>query len=93
MRNDKPIFEEELIEKNGLTPTDEESTGSRTPKTGKAFNSRYVQVRKVPSSNAPVVETMKLGDQAEILEKLPGFYKIKIGNHIGFVASNYFKED
>lgn len=101
--NETIVLEEEEIvveekkptKKNSQTSAEEKSKGSGKPKTGKAANSRYVQVRKGASGSSQVVTTMNLGEEAEILERMTGFYKVrtKKGGYVGFVASNYFKED
>lgn len=82
-------------DKNGQVPTDEGSKASGKAKTGTAANSRYVRVRKVPAANSQVVAVMNAGEKAEILDRIPGFYKVRTvkGGHVGFVASNYFMED
>lgn len=95
------LYEKSIIEerkptkKNSQASADEKSKGSGKPKTGKAANSRYVRVRKGASESSQVVTIMNLGDQADILDRVPGYYKVqtKNGGHVGFVASTYFKED
>lgn len=89
------VTEEKKSTKKSQASAEEKSKGSGKPKTGKAANSRYVQVRKGASGSASVVTTMNLGEEAEILDYIPGFYKIKTkkGGYVGFVASQYFKED
>lgn len=87
-------FNKNIDNTNSWAPADEGLEGSGSPKTGKAVNSRYVRVRRGPSGSAQVVVTMNAGDKAEILDRLPGFYKIRTKDgHVGFVASNYFKEE
>lgn len=85
----------ETVEKPSPTPTDEESKKTERVKRGTAVNSRYIRVRKGPSSSAQVVTIMNAGDKATILDRLSGFYKIETekGKHVGFVASQYFTED
>lgn len=84
----------ETVEKISPAPTDEESKKAESVKRGTAVNSRYVQVRRTPSSSAQVVTIMNAGDKATILDRVSGFYKIETekGKHIGFVASQYFTE-
>lgn len=81
--------------KRSQASADEKPKGSGKPKTGKAANSRYVRVRKGASESSQVVVIMNLGDEADILDRVPGYYKVqtKNGGHVGFVASTYFKED
>lgn len=76
-------------------PADEEPKVAEKSKTGSACNARYVRVHKTASGGSPVVIVMKEGESAEILEQFTGFYKIRVLNsgHVGFVSSNYFKED
>lgn len=95
LQSDVTMENEEFLESNGQAPTNEGSKASRKPKTGKAIKSRFVRVRKAPSSSSPAIAIMNLGDQADILDRLPGYYKIKTknDNHIGYVSSNYFQED
>lgn len=89
------VEERKSTKKNSQASAEEKSKVSGKPKTGKAANARYVAVRKGASASSPVATTMTLGDEAEILDRIPGYYKIKIknGGHVGFVSSNYFKED
>lgn len=89
------VVAEKKTRKKGQAPTLEEPKDSGKPKTGKAANSRYVRVRKAPSSSAQVVTTMNVGDQAQILNRIPGYYEVRVlkNGHVGFVASNYFRED
>lgn len=91
----RETMDDELREKNNQVPVDEEPKETGKPKTGKAANSRYVRLRKGPSSSAQVITNMNLGEEAIILDRLPGYYKIQTekGGHVGYVASNYFKED
>lgn len=96
MKKKDNVNEEIVIkEESGQVSTDGKSKGFGKPKTGKAANLRYVTVRKGPSGSSQVVTTMNLGDEAEILDRIPGYYKIRTlkGGHVGFVASTYFKED
>lgn len=85
----------ESVAENSQVPAGEESRVSGKPNTGTACNSRYVRVRKLPSGSAQVVTIMNSGDKAEILDRIPGFYKVRVinGGHVGFVSSNYFTED
>lgn len=87
--------EEFTVKKSRRTPAEKGSKGSRKPKTGKATNSKFVRIRKGASVNSPVVAVINLGDRAEILDRVPGYYKVKTEKegHVGFVSSNYFEED
>ena len=85
----------ETIEEHSQVPADEDPKVSEKPKTGKVENSRYVFLRENPSGGSNVVSVLKVGDTAEILDRVNGYYKIKTNkdNRIGFVSSTYFKED
>lgn len=86
--------EEKIRKENGSAPTGNGVIGSGKPKTGRAANSRYVSVRRGPSGSAQVVETMKSGDSAVILDFLPEFYKIQTEKgQVGYVSVDYFEED
>lgn len=78
---------------NGRSPVD---AGSKQPdaKTGKVVNGKQVRVRKMPSQSSDVVTLLAAGETAEILERLPGWYKIQIPSKgiTGYIASNYFQE-
>lgn len=90
-----PIQEEEIFEETSKVPAGKEQKVSRKPKTGKAANSKYVQIRRGPSPNSQIVANMSCGDTAIILDRVSGYYRIqteKEGN-VGYVSSNYFKED
>lgn len=90
-----PILEEEIFEENSKVPAGKEQKVARKPKTGKAVNSKYVQIRKGPSSSSQIVANMSCGDVGFILDRVTGYYRIQTekGNHVGYVSSNYFKED
>lgn len=95
----RKAMDDELREGNSQAPTDEEPKVTRKPRTGrpkkgKVVNSRYVRVYKGPSTSWPLVTTMKIGERATILDKLPGYYKIQTekGDYVGYVSSNYFEE-
>lgn len=63
--------------------------------TGRVCNSKYVNLRKIPRANGPVIGVLEFGDEAQILEKQPGFYHIVTtkGRKTGYIAEHYFKED
>lgn len=79
-----------------LSPIKEDSKKPST-KIGKATNSKFVRVRKVPSSSSTVVTLLADGDRVKILETLPkeGWYKIQVErtNEIGYVAKEFIKEE
>ena len=87
--------EEPIVKKSRRTPAEKGSKGSRKLKTGKAVNSKFVRIRKGASGNSQVVAVINLGDRAEIIDRVPGYYQIKTEKegYIGFVSSNYFEED
>lgn len=87
--------EAEPVEDNSQVPADEEPEVSEKPKTGKVANSRYVPLRENPSGSSNVITVMKVGDAAEILDRVTGYYKIKTNkdHRVGFVSSTYFRED
>lgn len=96
--NDELIFqdpEEKNVTFQDPAPIDEGSPEFGKPKTGRVVNSRYVRLRKSPTGGALSVKVLNSGDCAEILDRVPGYYKVKTinGGHTGFIPSNYFKED
>ena len=99
----KDVVEEKIMEmeeaaqteENGQVLADEEPKVFGKPKTGHVINSKYVRVRKTPSGSAQVATVAEYGDAAEILEKIPGFYKVRTCKNgvVGFIPSDYFQED
>lgn len=77
------------------TPSNVESKDQLSEGTGRVCNSKYVNLRKSPIANGPVIGVLENGDEAIILEKRPGFYKVKVvkNGKTGYIAEHYFKED
>lgn len=77
------------------TPSNVGSKNQSDEATGEVYNSKYVNLRKSPIANGPVIGVLENGDRAVILEKRPGFYKVKVikNGKIGYIAEHYFKED
>lgn len=86
---------EEVSETNNQVPVDEEPEVSSKPKTGIASGAKYIHVLDRPRVGAKVVVVMDAGDRGEIIDKVPGFYKIRVveKDRVGFISSNYFKEE
>ena len=97
MKHDNNFYNEapDEITYNHLAPARERAKTAGMSTTGIAVNSKYVRVRKSPSANAQVVTVIDCGSRATILERVDGFYKVRVddGGYIGYIASNYFKED
>lgn len=89
------IEQQTTISEDSPSPADEESRVSRQPKTGHAVNAKYVHVLERPTAGAKVIGVMELGDVGDIIDRVPGFYKIRIQkvDRTGFIPSNYFEED
>lgn len=85
----------ETEEFNSQASTDEKPRRSENSiKTGKVVNTKYATLRRMPSANAQAVASLRFGDKAEIIEEITGFYKIKTSKGlIGYISSNYFKEE
>lgn len=86
---------EEIKEENSQAPADEEPKETEKPKTGRAANSKFIRLRNAPSANASVVTLLADGDEAEILEQIGQYYKVKVctTDEIGYIAATHFKED
>jgi hypothetical protein len=91
----EPEIEAEVVEdsKQDLEPDQKTEEEKPVPRTGKIVNAKFVRFRKAPSTTADVIAVLSEGDTAEIIGKVRGYYKVYIKNEIGFVASQYFKED
>lgn len=48
-----------------------------------------LRVRKEPSTDSETVALLSIGDEIEILEDANGWYKIKSGDNVGYVAAQY----
>lgn len=48
-----------------------------------------LRVRKEPSTDSSTVALLSIGDEIEILEEANGWYKIKSGENVGYVAAQY----
>lgn len=79
----------------GPAPSNEGPENQLEKGTGSICNSKYVNLRRSPIANGQVVDVLVNGDKGLILEKVPGFYRIKVvkNGKIGYVAERYFKED
>ena len=58
-------------------------------KDNKTSTTVKIRIRKEPKANAKVIETKKVGTYVKILAKENGYYKIQIGNKIGYVQEEY----
>lgn len=94
--NVEEVTMNETIETNNdQVSIDEKPRSSGNSKTGKVINTKFARLRKTPSANGQVVATMKFGEKAEILAKIPGFYKVETRDdkRVGYISSNYFEEE
>lgn len=79
---------------NNQVPADEEPKGKPTSRLGKIVKSRYVRIRKGPSTSSSVIATLEAGDTVMILDRVEGYYKVQVPSTlaIGYIASTYLKE-
>lgn len=87
----------ELIEnKNNFTdelPAELEQNGPETIN-GIISNSLFVKVRKEPSLESEVLETMRSGDKVRILGSVGDFYKVSTSvNKVAYIYSDFLKEE
>lgn len=93
------IFDGDVsIENNtdiGPIPSNEESRNQLENGTGVVCNSKYVNLRRSPIANGQVIDVLENGDRGVIVEKVSGFYKIKVikNGKIGYIAEHYFREE
>lgn len=79
----------------GPIPSNEGSQNQLENRTGTVCNSKYVNLRRSPIANGPVIDVLENGDEGLIMEKVPGFYRIKVvkNGKDGYIAEHYFRED
>lgn len=104
----KNIFIDEYLEENGSeikvpeeilgeeekeeSPAEMETTGPET-KNGIIENSLIVNLRREPSLESPVLEVLNRGDKVTIVDKKDNFYKVSVRNRIGYILSDFVKEE
>lgn len=89
------VVEEENVKVNNQAPVDEDPEVASKPKTGYSHGAKYIHVTDRPRSLGKVIAVMANGDRGEIIARIPGYYKIRVVGKdcVGFISSNYFKED
>lgn len=98
-KREEEFYSEEstLVEEKGteaVRPLAEEETMEPITKNGTVCNSDFVRVRKAASGTSEVLATLTRGEKVEILDVEDGFKKIRFyGNEIGYISSNFCKED
>lgn len=58
-------------------------------KDNKTSTSAKIKIRKEPDQSSKVIMTQKVGTYVKILEKVDGYYKIRIGKKEGYVLEEY----
>ena len=51
-----------------------------------------LKVRKEATTSSEAIDSLKKNDQVSIIQELDGWYKIKLGNKIGYVSSKYISD-
>lgn len=89
------------------TPTDSGETGEQNPQTSEEtdttdvdapiIKTAYVstaslKVRAEATTESEVIDSLMLNNEVYIIEELDGWYKIKIGEQIGYVSSQYISD-
>ena len=89
------------------TPTDGGETGEQNPQTSEEpdttdvdapiIKTAYVstaslKVRAEATTESEVIDSLMLNNEVYIIEELDGWYKIKIGEQIGYVSSQYISD-
>lgn len=98
-KTSKEIIEEnvETVDTSNDQEPIKEEPKQPTTNTGKVANAKFVKLRKSPSSSADVVVVLHEGDNVTIIEKVPGYYHVKVHvknkAEVGYISSAYLKED
>ena len=89
------------------TPADGGETGEQNPQTSEEPNTTDVdapiiktayvstaslKVRAEATTESEVIDSLMLNNEVYIIEELDGWYKIKIGEQIGYVSSQYISD-
>lgn len=89
----EPSIKEDPTFNEAVSPVYEETMEPKTRK-GIIVNSTTVNLRTEPSTNSNIVAILARGDKIQILEQNGEFYKVQTSeNKIGFIHSNFCKED
>lgn len=85
---------EEPTESKAISSAEMKMPGPETVN-GIVMNSLFVNARKDPTPNAPVVEVLRRGDRVTILSGLlDGFYKVLLPNgRIAYISSFFIREE
>lgn len=86
---EEEIFNEDETEES---PAEVEATGPET-KNGTVANSLTVKLRRGPSLKHDTLEVLNKGDKVTILDKVDNFYKVSVNNRIGYILSDFVKEE
>lgn len=56
-------------------------------------NADSLKVRQEPNTSSAVIDSLTRNAQVSIVEELDGWYRIKIGNQIGYVSATYISDE
>ena len=56
-------------------------------------NTNSLKVRKEPNTSSEVIDSLTRNMQVSIIEELDGWYRIKIGDKIGYVSATYISDE
>ncbi len=86
---DDDVIKEPIIEKSHA---EVETNGPQT-KNGIVRNSIFVNVRKEPSLESAVLDTVRRGTKVSIIDTSGSFYKILLGDSMGYISKIYVEEE
>ena len=77
--------------------TENKKEPEETSANAKVIKTAYVsveslKVRKENNTSSDIIDSLKKNDEVSIIEKLDGWYKIKIDGKIGYVSSKYISD-
>ncbi len=83
---------------NDTTAETEEPVETENPEDLPVIKTAYVstsslKVRQEPNTYSEVIDSLTMNQQISIVEELDGWYKIKIGNQIGYVSATYISDE
>ena len=91
---EEKIFKEEYTNEEAGSPASVETM--EEPKsnngTGIIVNASFVKIRKEPSSDGEVIDTLAKGERVEIIGEEGTFKAVNYKGDIGYISSNYCME-
>lgn len=86
---DDDLIKEPITEKSHA---EVETNGPQT-KNGIVRNSIFVNIRKEPNLESEVLDTVRRGTKVTITDIVGSFYKILLGEDVGYISKIYVEEE